>query len=800
MSMDKHKEPKTLFETLSDEQKAPMLYGAGAWHFHGVGRKVRPIELHDGPLGLRKVSEDVGTMGLGDSLPSTCFPAPCLLACSWDVALEKRIGFQMGLEARDQKTHVILAPGVNIKRNPLCGRNFEYFSEDPYLAGKMAGAYIAGVQSVGVGTSLKHFACNSQESERMISDSIVDERTLQEIYLKGFGIAIADGRPWTVMSSYNKINGVYASDNDYLLKDVLRKQFGFTGLVMSDWGGTNDFIDSHNHGLDVEMPCPWNRRKQILRALEKGKLKREEFDSCARHAVELSEKVSKPQKDYVFSYGLSHKAAVDAVAESAVLLQNDGILPLAGLSGYCLIGALAKTPRYQGNGSSAVNPANLISFLDWVNSKRDPGDEIKFAPGYNLDGTGQDLLFEAVDLAASSRGVVLFLGLPSSKESEGYDRLDMALPEDQLSLIDGLSKVNRNIVVVLSCGSPVELPFASKARAILLTYLGGEGAAEGAYRLLLGKQSPSGRLAETWPFHYYDVPNREFYPGRNRQALYKDGLFVGYRFYESCQKEVAFPFGFGLSYASFRYGRLTLSQASIKNAPFTASLTVENLSEIPSKTVVQLYVHPMGSHLARPLRELKAFKKIALKPHEKQEVVFDLDESIFSHYDVKTHGFVVEPLTYRIEVGESSLDIRSSSSIDVDSDFRVESERSTLPDYYFISGRGMDVDIKEFATLLGHPIPILLNPKKRPFTMNSTLGDIDGTLIGKIAKRLIVKSLTKNARNEAEKNMTLEGALSSPFRAGAMAGVKEKYLASMVDLANGNPFKAIHHLLFGIKV
>lgn len=799
--MDKHEELKSLFDTLSDEQKAPLLYGAGAWHFHGIGRKVRPIELHDGPLGLRKVSEDVGTMGLGESLPATCFPAPCLLACSWDLELEKRIGTMMGLEARDQKTQVILAPGVNIKRNPLCGRNFEYFSEDPYLSGKMGGAFISGVQSVGVGTSLKHFACNNQETERMISDSIVDERTLQEIYLKPFGLAIKDGDPWTVMSSYNKINGVYASDNDYLLKDVLRGQFGFQGLVMSDWGGTNDYIDSHNHGLDVEMPCPWNRREQILRALEKGQLKHEEFDSCARHVIELSEKVNSPQKEMPFSYGLSHKAAVEAVAESAVLLKNDGILPLTDLSQYCLIGALAKTPRYQGNGSSGVNPLGLVSFLDFVNVNRDSGEEIKYAPGYSLEEKKDGLLLEAVDLASKSRGVLLFLGLPSSKESEGYDRFNMDLPEEQITLVNELAKVNSNIVVVLSCGSPVELPFLSKIRGLFLIYLGGEGASEGLFRLLTGKQSPSGHLAETWPLHYYDVPNRDFYPGKNRQALYKDGLFVGYRYYESCEKEVAFPFGFGLSYCSFKFGLVSLSSLNVKDSsPFVASLSVENVSDVAGKCVVQLYIHPIGSHLVRPLRELKAFKKISLKPHEKQEVEFDLDRSIFSHYDTKSHAFAVEPLTYRIEIGESSLDIRSSQAIEVSSSYNVDSQRATLPDYYFVSGRGMDVPQKEFETLLGHPVHVISNPKVRPYGMNSTLGDIDGTLIGKIAKKLIVKSLTKNARSEAERNMTLEGSLSSPFRAGTMAGVKENYLAAVVDLANRKPFQAIYHLLFGGKI
>ena len=389
-------------------------------------------------------------------------------------------------------------------------------------------------------------------------------------------------------------------------------------------------------------------------------------------------------------------------------------------------------------------------------------------------------------------------GLGETNQMSLFEFMD--LPEEQITLVNELAKVNSNIVVVLSCGSPVELPFLSKIRGLFLIYLGGEGASEGLFRLLVGKQSPSGHLAETWPLHYYDVPNREFYPGRNRQALYKEGLFVGYRFYGSCEKEVAFPFGFGLTYSSFKYGLLDLSSPSVKDSsPFVVSLSVENVSEVAGKCVIELYVHPIGSHLVRPFRELKAFKKIFLKPHEKQEVAFDLDWSIFSHYDVKSHSFAVEPLTYRIEIGESSLDIRSSRTIEVSSSYKVENQRSSLPDYYFVSGRGMDVPQIEFEALLGHSVPTLSNPKVRPFGMNSTLSDIDGTLIGKIAKKLIVKSLTKNAKSEAEKNMTLEGSLSSPFRAGTMAGVKENYLAAVVDLANRKPFKAIHHLLFGVK-
>lgn len=800
--MKKAQGKKSIVDTLSDEQKAPLLYGNQDWHSHGLPKKgLDPIEMHDGPLGLRYVKEE-NVSDLSAKVASTCFPAPCLLACSFDVDLENRIGQMMALETRAQKTDVLLAPGINIKRNPLCGRNFEYFSEDPLLAGEMGASFINGLQKNGIGASLKHYAVNSQETNRMIVDAIVDERALQEIYLKGFGIAVKKAQPWTVMCAYNLVNGVYCSDSDYLLNTVLRKQFGFKGAVISDWGATNDPILSHNHGLDLEMPCWRDHHQEILDALKDGRLDHQAFDDSTKRMVTLLEKANAPKKPKGFTYGMSHNLAREAITKSAVLLKNEGsILPLENYRSVCVIGAFAKSPRFQGNGSSQVTPVQLTNFVDHINSRRKPGDEVPFAPGYQTNGTScdSDLSFAAVDLASRSKTVLYFMGLPLENESEGYDRENMELPANQIELLKKIHEVNQNIVVVLSCGSPVELPFLNDIKGLLLVYLTGEAFGEGIDDLLLGKVSPSGKLAETWPLHYYDVPNREFYPGTGRQALYKESIFVGYRFYASADKPVAFPFGYGLSYASFKFNKLVLSRKAVKDAPFTASLLVENLSDKNSELVLELYVHQSRSKTVKPFRELKAFQKVFIKAHGKAKVLFQLDPSIFQHFDIASHQFVTEKGNYRIEIGTSCLDIVSSAAIKVSSDWEAVDQRKVLPDYFFVSGKGFDVPNEEFARLLGHDIPTPKDPKVRPYNLNSTLNDIDQTWIGKLAKKKIVKEMDKYASTPAAKKMFIDGATTSPFRAGQMGHIEPRMINSLLLFANGHFWKGIHAYLSGPK-
>lgn len=792
---------KSPFDSLSDETKASLLYGHGGWHTAGIAKKgLDPLEMHDGPLGIRYLKEEAG-MTLDKTSPSTCFPAPCLLACSFNPSLEEKIGGMMALECRAQKTGMLLAPGVNIKRNPLCGRNFEYLSEDPLLAGEMAAGFIKGLQNNGVGACLKHYAANSQETQRMISDSIVDERALQEIYLKGFGIAIKKAQPWTVMSAYNLVNGTYCSDSDYLLRDVLRKQFGFTGAVVSDWGGTNDPILSHNHGLDVEMPCYVDHQQALLDALKSGKLTRENFDESAQHVYELLEKANAPKKAKGFTYGQSHALCRQAITESAVLLKNDNhILPLQNYRETCVIGAYAKTPRIQGSGSSRVQALQVTDFIDYIDARRKPGDEVPYAPGYSLDGSANDdLAFAALDLASRTKNVLYFMALPASYESEGFDREDMELPANQLDLLKRLYAVNQNIVVILSCGSPVELPFLNEIKGLLLVYLTGEAFGEGVDELLLGKVSPSGKLAETWPLHYYDVPTRDFYPGRDRRSLYKDSIFVGYRFYATAAKPVAFPFGYGLSYADFSYSKLVLSRPQVKDAKFTATLNVENLSSFSASTVLELYVHPIRSKTVKPMHELKAFQKIALKAHGKAKAVFELDPSIFAHYDVLSHSFVVEGGQYKLEIANGPLEVLSSASIRVSSDWKAVDQRKDFPDYFFVDGKGLDVPVAEFEKLLGHPLPPQKDWSKRPYTFNSTLNDMQGTWIGRKAKAKVIENLEKNASNPQEKKMFLDGAMTSPLRAGQMGNVPHNVIESLLLAANGHPIKGLNHYLFGKK-
>jgi beta-glucosidase len=798
---------KTIVKKLSLKQKVHLLYGDGDWHTFGLKKTaISPLEMHDGPLGLRNPDGSAPAEGgelVGGSVPATCFPAPCLTACSWDPELLKKMGVNLAKECLLQHTDIILAPGANIKRNPLCGRNFEYLSEDPLLAGKMAAGYIEGVQSQGVGVSLKHFAANNQEYRRFNYSAEVDVRALREIYLRPFEIAVKEANPWTVMCSYNQINGVYSSDNDWLLKDVLRKEWGFSGVVMSDWGATFDPILSHNHGLDLEMPCHVKRQNALAKAVRRGKLNLEAVNEEALHMVTLDLRCQdKPVSKQAFNVGISHQSALQVAEESLVLAKNCGdILPLSTLDDVCLIGALAKQFRYQGAGSSKVVPTHLVTFYGALNEGRDVGKEIKYEPGYPLSTkeNAKALLLNALDLASTHKNVILCLGLPEGYETEGYDRHDMRLPEEQYALVDALATVNKNLIVVFLGGAPVEMPFADKVQAILIAYLSGEAGGEAIKNVLIGKVNPSGKLAESWPLHYIDVPSHDFYSNTGDVAPYKESIFVGYRYYCTAQRDVLFPFGHGLSYTQFTYSDFKLSRDDLKeNGTLKVSLKVANTGKVEGAEIVQLYLSSRNGKTFKSVRELKGFTKVSIGVGKSKTIIFSLPYPAFAHFDVSSNQYVVEGGQYLIEIGASCTDIRLSGFVEVSSAYQGEDKRSLLPSYYNLTREGnFRVSDDEFERVLGHNLPIQHDRHRRPYTLNSTLEEISGTFIGKKIKKGLTKRCYSSEKSERENNDVLAMVLDSPIRMAGMMGLSDKKIMAFLALANGRPFKAFLELLFG---
>jgi beta-glucosidase len=795
---------KEIVAKMSLEEKASLLSGDGTWKIKGSAKYgFKPVIVHDGPCGLRKADEDAPDDASIGSLPATCFPSSCLLACSWDPALLEKVGQGIAYECIANQTDVILGPGVNIKRNPLCGRNFEYFSEDPLLAGKLAVGYINGVQKQGVGVSLKHFALNNQETHRFSYSAVCDSRAMREIYLKPFEIAVREAQPWTIMCSYNKINGCYSSDNEWLLTDILRKEWGFAGLVESDWGATNNSVYSHASGMDVEMPCYEKYAKPIARAIRKGQLSASRITEEAERVVALSLKCQhKIGPQNAFNEGMAFEVAKEAAEKSIVLLKNDGdLLPIGGLKGCCVIGALAKTPRYQGAGSSRVNPKKLVDFLSAANASRSSGNEIPFAMGYRLhdsDGDPKAMALEAVDLAHASKTVILFLGLPEEYEAEGFDRLNMLLPVEQIDLFNAIYKVNKNIVVVLSCGAPVELPFASQARSIVLGYLAGEATGPAIYDILTGVANPSGKLPETWPLHYNDVPSQSFYPLTGDNSLYKESIFVGYRYYLSAKRDVLYPFGFGLSYTSFAYSDLKVTPDVLTaKGQLSISFKITNTGKKEGEEVAELYIGSNSAKSLIPARELRFFTKINLKPGKSATVKTTISFSDFSHYDMIGERFEVEEGTYSIDVGSSSSNISLSAPVVVKSAYKVTDRRGQLSTYYNLPNKGfLLINDEEFEALLGYPIPVASRPKKQKYTLASSLRDISGTWIGKKVIGVAEKKIVAPGTTEQQKQQLMDMTLDAPLRFVTMMGLKVRVGVALADLANKRPLKAVFDYLF----
>ena len=726
---------------LNLEQKCALLSGAGTFTTRGCPKAGVPsITLSDGPNGVRKQAGAADHLGLNPSVPATCFPTAATVACSWDPALGEEIGRAMGEEAAAQEVAVLLGPGLNTKRSPLCGRNFEYFSEDPYLSGKMAAAYVRGIQSEGIAACPKHFAVNSQELRRMASDSVLDERTLRELYLTGFEIVVKEAAPKTIMSSYNLVNGTYANESAHLLQDILRRDWGFSGAVVTDWGGSNDHALGVKNGSTLEMPAPGGDAvRELLAAVQSGKIAEADVDARLDELLTLvldtSAAVQKHSRS--FDADAHHALARRAAAESAVLLKNDGgILPLAAGARVAVIGDFAETPRYQGAGSSAVNSIKVDTLLDCLAQS---GLQCAgFAAGFDRQGRPDaDKKAQAVALAQKADTVLLCLGLDEIKESEGLDRVDMKLADNQIELLQAVEQANPNTVVVLNAGASLETPWLAHCRALIYGALGGQAGAGAMVDVLTGKVNPGGKLAETWANAYAETPAKDNFAGAGRTVQYREGLYVGYRYYQTAGVPVAFPFGYGLSYTSFAYSDLKVTVDSV-------TLTVTNTGARDGAEIVQVYIAKPGAEIFRPAQELKAFARVPLAAGESRTVTLPLDDKAFRYWNTSTDGWEIEGGRYEVRVGASSADIRLTADVDI--------RGTNAPDPYagkalphYKSGSVQNVPDAEWEALLGHPIP----QDKVKIDRNMTLGELNhsrsplGWLIWAVLTALLNASFKK---------------------------------------------------------
>lgn len=706
-----------LLKELTLEEKCALLSGAETFKTRGMPQHGIPqIWLSDGPHGLRKQAGESDHLGLNPSVPATCFPTASAVANSWDTALGEEIGAALGEEAAAQEVSVLLGPGLNMKRNPLCGRSFEYFSEDPYLAGKLAAGYIRGIQSKGVAACPKHFAVNSQETRRMASDSIVDERTLREIYLTGFEIAVKEGHPRSIMSSYNLVNGTYANENKHLLMEILRGEWGFDGAVITDWGGSNDHALGVKNGSTLEMPVPGGDSvRELLAAVESGKISESDIDARLSELLPLvfDTKAALDAAPREFDAAAHHALARRAAEESLVLLKNEGsLLPLAADTKVAVIGDFAKNPRYQGAGSSMVNSTQVDVLLDkLIDSEL---NVIGYQQGFDRHGKPDAALQKsACELAAQADTVILCMGLDEIAESEGLDRSNLRLAQNQVDLLQAVAAVNPKIVVVLYSGSVVETPWLDNCQALLYAALGGQAGAGAVADALAGKVNPCGKLAETWPLTYADIPSAADFATRRKTVEYREGLYIGYRYFTTAEKAVRFPFGYGMSYTTFAYSDMAADEQGI-------SLTVTNTGSVAGTEIVQLYVAKKNSELFRPARELKGFARVTLAPGEKQRITIMLDDKAFRFWNFKANRWEIEGGEYELLVGASVEDIRLCEKISVHGTATVHPYEDRDLDCYY-KGDVLRVSDADFEKLLGHPIP----KGKTKIDRNLTLGELN---------------------------------------------------------------------------
>ncbi len=783
-----------LLPQMTLEEKCALLSGKGNFTTkENECLGIPALFLSDGPHGLRKQAGVADHLGLNASVPATCFPTAATMANSWDLELGEKLGRLLGEEAVAQRVNVVLGPGLNVKRSPLCGRAFEYFSEDPYLSGKMAAAYIRGIQSQGVSACPKHLAANSQETLRMSSDSVVDERTLREIYLTGFEIAVKEGHPHAAMSSYNKLNGIYANEHKELLRGILRDEWGFDGIVVSDWGGSNDHAAGVEAGSHLEMPAagPCTDR-DLVEAVRSGRLSEAVLDERVAEYLSVVEQILIDKKAAeTFDEAAHHAFARKAAAESVVLLKNEeGILPLKPRTRVAVIGDFAEKPRYQGAGSSMVNPTRLDNALDCL--KESGLDVTGYAQGFDRNGRENETLkTEAVKLAARADVALVYLGLAEVAECEGMDRLHMKLARNQLDVLAAVAATNPNVVAVLSGGSAVEFPSDSDCRAIVHGYLGGQAGAGAIADVLTGRVNPSGKLAESWPLRCEDIPAYRHFPGREATAEYREGPFVGYRYYETAGVPVRFPFGFGLSYTTFDYRDL---QADGNRVTFVLG----NTGPMAGAEVAQVYVGKVDSALFRPARELKGFAKVFLAPGEAKTVTITLDDKAFRYFNVKTGRWEVEGGIYQIMVGASVSDIKLAAEVRVTgTNAPAPYDAAWLPSYY--AGKVSHVGDDEFEALLGRPIPESSWDRTRPLGRNDTVAQLCYAKSG-IARFAFGRIQARKAASEAQgkPDLNILSIYNMPFRGIAkLMGpvVNLEMVDAVLEVVNGRFFSGLAHLL-----
>ena len=784
-----------LISKMTLEEKAAFLSGKGEWETRDFSRlEIPSIFCSDGPHGIRKQAGAGDHLGLNPSLPATCFPTAATVANSWDEQLGEEIGIALGEEAGALEVNVVLGPGLNMKRSPLCGRNFEYFSEDPYLAGKMAAAYVKGIQSQGVYACPKHFAVNSQELRRMAMNSVLDERTLREIYLTGFEIAVKEGKAKSIMSSYNEVNGVYANENKHLLQDILRQEWGFDGIVITDWGGSNDHAAGVAAGSNLEMPAPGlDSARQILKAVEEKTLTIEELDVCVDDLLDavLELKKNAEGKKHTFPETAHHELARRAAEESAVLLKNtDDILPLKPGSKIAVIGDFAVEPRYQGAGSSVVNPTYLET-IEKVIGNYDL-QVVGINRGYKRTGEADEAMKKAaLDLAAAADIVIYCFGLDELSESEGLDRTHMRIPQNQIDLLQAIVQVNENVVGLLSAGASIEMPWHYCCKAILHGYLNGQAGAGAMLNIITGKVNPSGRLSETYPLRHEDTPAFRHFPSTQRNAEYREGIYIGYRYYDTSKVRVQYPFGYGMSYTTFSYSDLKMDAGG-------ATFTLTNTGKCDGAEVVQLYVGLPNAIVFRPEKELKGFKKVFLKAGESKEVRIEFDDKTFRYWNVKTNAWEIEEGVYHIMVGASVADIRLESEMRVEGTTNIYPYNPAKLPYYY-TGIVQQISDAEFEELLERPIPS--GKWSGDLDLNDAICQMYYAKSG--LARLIYNILTKLKKKSEEKgkpDLNILFIYNMPFRGIAkMTGgmVSMEMAEGMVTVVNGHFFKGMKKIIGG---
>ena len=793
---------ETLIKKMTLEQKALLTTGKDFWQTANIDELGIPsIFLSDGPHGIRKQAAAADHLGLNASIPATCFPTAATMASSWNDELGEEMGKALGEEAVAEKVNVLLGPGLNIKRNPRCGRNFEYFSEDPYLAGKMAASYVRGIQSNGISACLKHFACNNQEEKRMTIDTIIDERTLREIYLTNFEIAVKEGKTKTIMSSYNMLNGTHTNENEHLM-DILRNDWNYKGVVVTDWGGENDRVKGIKVGNELEMPgSGGDTVKDIINAIKEGKLEESVLDEAVDRLLTLvfdTEKVFQKGAKKEFDVEKHHLLAQKCAEECEVLLKNDNnVLPIKKGTKVAIVGDFAKNPRYQGAGSSIVNPTKLDNTLAVIKEYKDI-DYVGYEQGFNRYGKKNKILLrKAVKLAKKADVVLVYLGLDEVTEAEGLDRPNLKMEENQALLVKALKATGKKVVAVLSCGSCVEMPWVDDCDALLHAYLSGQAGARATLNILFGKVNPSGKLAETYPFVYSDVASSKNFPGKELTVEYREGLYVGYRYFDTIGKKVRFPFGYGLSYTDFEYSSLSVDRE--KGVTFK----IKNIGNMDGAEIAQLYVGASNTKLYRPKKELKGFKKVFLKAGEEKEITIPFDEYTFRYWNTVTNSWEIEECRYDIMVSSNVEDVRLSQELLVKGTTdKLPYTQKDLPTYYF--GNVEQVTNKEYETLLGHPIPpsnylfvkknrLLVHYNTTVYELKYARGWTGRTFSGAI--RFAIRLLKFfGARTLA--NTLVMGVLHQPMRGlSRMTGgaISWGQLDGMIMMFNGKFFKGLHH-------